>query len=383
MNLHEGNKKRIAIGTLMTVILGLSMVVWGCCGRSQGTLPTAQPDAPSGFSSVSRTITDMAGRNLTVPGQINKVFCTSPIGTVLIYALAPEKLAGWNTMLNSETKKYILPEYHNLPVLGGWFGKNNTGNIEEIMKVHPDIILSVDTIDPMTISTADKIQKQLGIPVVVVDGTLTKMDKVMEFLGSLLGEETRAQELASYCRKTFSEVVAKVDTIPTGQRTRVYYAEGPEGLQTDPKGSLHTEVLELAGGINVAECSLRQGYGRTDVSMEQVISWDPDVIIVGDPEFYSRVFNDSRWKNLKAVRARKVYLIPQYPFNWFDRPPSVNRLIGIWWVADLLYHDKVSIDIATKAKEFYALFYHYHLTDQELNIMLHSNKTKSGQSASK
>jgi len=111
--------------------------------------------------------------------------------------------------------------------------------------------------------------------------------------------------------------------------------------------------------------------GMTPVSMEQVTKWNPEVIIVGDPGFYGTIYNDSLWQVIPAVKNHRVYLVPQSPFTWFDRPPGVNRIIGIPWTAKVLYPDKFrDVDMPALTKEFYSKFYHYDLSDSEVNSLL-------------
>ncbi|MBC7342828.1 MAG: ABC transporter substrate-binding protein [Clostridia bacterium] len=333
------------------------------------------PPSSSGQPAATRSLVDMAGRQVTVPTQVNKVFATSPVGTILVYTLAPEKLAGWNYELNPVEKKFILPQYQELPNLGGWYAKN-TANIEEILKVHPDLIISMGYMDNTARSQADQIEKQLSIPVVMVDGELTKLDQAYQFMGDVLGVKPRAQELAAYCRDVIAEVASKVKQIPDQKKVKVYYAEGASGLQTDPAGSQHTQVLDFVGGINVAQIEPQRGpggMGMSSVSMEQVLSWNPDVILswnLAQGGAYETILKDSKWQNLKAVKNHRVYQVPHGPFNWFDRPPSVNRLIGVRWLANLLYPDIFKYDLAATVKDFYAKFYHYQLSDQELEALL-------------
>ena len=145
-----------------------------------------------------------------------------------------------------------MPELRDLPNLGGWQSKS-TGNLEEILKVNPDVIISMgDNQTETDISFADKLQDQLGIPVIMVELPLLGMDAAYDFMGDLLGVQERAAELAAYYRDTLEDIQAKAALIPDSNRIRVYYAEGPEGLQTEPDGSMHIQILELVGGLNVA-----------------------------------------------------------------------------------------------------------------------------------
>jgi len=319
----------------------------------------------------TRLINDMAGRIIEIPIEVNKVLSTSPPTTMLIYMLAPDKLGGWNFKPKG---KYVKSEYKNLPVVGGWFGKQS-GNYETFMKMEPDIILGGFTNQGnVTVSSLNERQTKMGnIPIVGIKDTVNVegYGDAIEFVGKLLGVEGQAKNLLSYYKRVLSKVKSAVSNIPEEERVSVYYAEGPKGLQTDPKGSWHSSLIELCGGINIAECPIKKGYGRTEVSIEQIISWDPDIIITGDSEFYKEVYTDFKWKSIKAVRTGKVYLYPHDPFSWFDRPPGINRIIGIPWTAKVLYPDKFSdLDLKSKAREFYTRFYNYILTDEELNAIL-------------
>lgn len=378
--------KKTIINRLIILIAVTSLILTVFSGCSNSKTSNASNNASTAATNKSTSevknetvsITDMAGRTVEIPSKIDKVYSTNPIGTIFLYTLAPEKLLGWNYPLSQQEKKYINKAYYDLPVLGGWFGKKNTGNIEEILKVNPDVIIAMGYLSNTDIDSVNKIQEQTGIPVVMIAGEeLTNFDKSYEFLGSLLGKEDKAKELAEYVKQTIDEVKSKTENIPEDKRVRVYYAEGPNGLQTDPETSPHAQVLKLVGGKNVADINMKKGYGRTEVSLEQVLLWNPDIIITdrisnSDDKlsFYQTVFNNEEWKDVEAVKNGKIYGIPQCPFSWFDRPPSVNRILGVKWLANILYPDTFNYDIKNEVKEFYNKFYHYELTDDEINELL-------------
>jgi iron complex transport system substrate-binding protein len=321
-----------------------------------------------------RVMTDMADRTVVVPKKITRVLAMSPVGTVFVYTLSPELLAGWNYQPSPGEMAFYKEPYNHLPVLGGWYGKNNTGNLEEIVKAHPDVLISMG--DAMGTSVAERVQQQTNIPVFVLNGDLRKLPETYLKAAELLGNPARAAQLAAECRNTLNEIEKKVNAIPAAKRRRVYYAEGPTGLETEPGSSVHSEALIFAGAQNVAAVPGQQGYGHTPVSLEQVLGWNPEMIISGydhtssPGEFYRNVWTDSVWKNVAAVRNRQVYEAPQYPFNWIDRPPSVNRIIGLKWLANLLYPDLFSYDMRKETRHFYETFYHVQLSEAQLNEIL-------------
>lgn len=324
----------------------------------------------------AREVIDITGRTIEIPDKVEKVYTTNPVGQVFMYTLAPEKLAGLNMRPSEEEKQFLAPEYCELPFLGGWFGKSSTGNIEEIIKAAPDVVFSVGTTDTLSMSLCTRLEQQSGIPVVMIDGGLTQLHKAYAFAGELLGVEERAKILGDYCYETIHETRVKIETIPASERPRVYYAEGPRGLATDPSGSFHTQVLDFAGAVNVANVPTLSRYGRTEVSLEQLFAWKPEIIIAGwehgtqSGYFYNQIKDDPSWNLIGAVKQGHVYETPQYPFNWFDRPPSVNRILGVKWLANLLYPGEFPMDLRKEAKEFYSLFYHIELKEKDLDMLL-------------
>jgi iron complex transport system substrate-binding protein len=342
--------------------------------------------APSGEKAATRIVTDMAGRQVEAPAHIHKVLCMSPTGTILIYTLDPSLLLGWNYPLDAGESSLLAEPYRNLPVLGGWFGKDATGNLEKIMRARPDVLISMD--DTFAIALAERVQSQTHIPVFILDGRLEHLPEAYEKAGELLGSAPRAAELAAECRRTLNEIKQKVAGIPQDKRRRYYYAEGPKGLETEPGGSMHVEALNFAGGVNVAAGMPGQlGYGRAPVSMEQVLRWNPEIVISARDhtsaasEFYKTVWTDSTWQIVAAVRNREVYETPQYPFSWLDRPPSANRIIGIKWLANLFYPEIFRYDMRQETRRFYESFYHVRLSEAQLDDLLATAvKTSDGKS---
>lgn len=336
---------------------------------------------PDQTKSSTKSITDMAGRTLEVPVKIDRVISTVPMTTFAVYALAPEKLIGINMNPNKiDGEVYITDQFLGLPNIGGWFGKQ-TGNYEVFMSMNPDIIIAGEGIGDFA-TVLEEHQQVFGtIPVVgVLDARDSRRyDTAVIFLGTLLGEEEKADELVEFYTRVLSTVTDCVSDIPEDERVRVYYAEGPKGLMTDPTGSFHSELIEVAGGINVADCDVLPGVGQTPVSMEQVTRWNPDVIIISDPIFYASVYSDTLWQSIPAVQNKRVYLVPQSPYPWFDRPPGINRIIGIPWTAKILYPERFSdLDMPALTREFYQKFYHYELSEDQLNSLLVSSLREAG-----
>ncbi len=347
---------------LIALIIVISLI--GCNSEQE----QENADQPT-----SRTITDMAGRTVTIPAEINKVYATHSIGTLFVYTLAPDKVTGWNFELESE-KQFIKPEYYDLPVLGRWKGTNST-NLEEILTVEPDIIINMGDVNEGYIAESNEIEEMLNIPVIMVDGSITNQADSYEFLGNILGVEDRAKELADYSREVFNEINQKAALIQEDERKEVYYGAGLNGLETIPKGSINTEVLDLVGGLNIADPGVDKNLRRLEVSLEQLLDWDPELIILSsnsshNEELYDDILNDVSWQNIAAVKNKEVYDIPYGPYDWFSQPPTLLRIMGLQWLGDLLYPDVYQIDIKEETKEFFNLFFDYQMTDDEIDTLL-------------
>jgi len=360
----------------LAVLAILTVAVAGCTQPT--ATPAATPQATATPAPTTKTITDMNGRTLIVPSVINSVVATSPPITNVIYMLAPDKLMAWNS--NESGVKYIPTVYANKPVVGGWFG-TTTGNYENFLAMNPDLVLEgFDSGTDPTATINDRQTHLNPIPVVAVVDSKNANNYVPEirFLGDLLGVPEKADQLIAFYNKVYGPVNNTSAAIPADQKKRVYYAEGPQGLQTDPSGSPHSQLIDICGGINVASVAIRAGNGMTPVNLEQVLAWNPDVIIAGDAGFYSKIYSNSSWSNVKAVRDHQVYLIPNLPLGWFDRPPGVNSIIGIPWTAKVLYPDRFKdLDLKSLAKEFYANFYQYNLTDEEVTAIISGSGLKT------
>jgi iron complex transport system substrate-binding protein len=221
-------------------------------------------------------------------------------------------------------------------------------------------------VNPTYVSLADRVQQQTGIPYALLDGRFEGIPLSYRTLGALIGRREQGESLARNAEDTMKTITQRVGSIPPDRRPRVYYARGPRGLETGLGGSINVETIELVAR-NVAGGT--RG-GLANVSIEQVLLWNPDVIITIDQDFAANVSSDPAWAPVAAVRAHRVHLSPKLPFGWVDFPPTVNRLIGLWWLAKILYPDVFPEDLRALTHEFYARFYHVTPSDAQIDRVL-------------
>jgi iron complex transport system substrate-binding protein len=325
---------------------------------------SASLSAPRGAHAAS--VTDSAGRSVPVPARVGRVFPAGPPAAIVLYTIAPDLLIGWPRANRADEREFLLPDIGARPEVGRVTGRGNTANLEEVLALKPDLILDIGSVNATYISLADRVQEQTGIPYALLDGRFDGAAQAYRIIGELVGRRDDAETLARYADETVKTITGRLSTVPRERRPRVYYGRGPRGLETGLGGSINVETIELLAQ-NVAGAT--RG-GLANVSIEQVLVWNPDVIITIDRDFAAAVYDDRTWATVAAVRARRVHLSPKLPFGWVDFPPSVNRLIGLWWLAKILYPELFPEDLRALTRDFYRRFYHVTPNDAQIERVL-------------
>lgn len=364
---------------LLALFICLVMSVSLLTGYSE-TKAATEEQAQSGEQDATqetaetREITDMAGRKVTVPTaeNIESVFSAGPVAAIFLYMVVPDKLLGWNYELNDVEKSIILDKYQDLPN----FGMGDAVNYEAVIAANPTIAINSGKINDTMVSDCDALSESLGIPVVAVDNELNNSAEAFRFMGELLGVEDHAEELAQYAEQVFTDINVLSD-IPEEKKVSVYFGNGEDSLETAPRGSQHAQILDAINAVNVADLELGDG-SRVQISAEQLLAWDPDVIVVnGEPKADKSgnsaaedILSNPDYASLKAVQDQKVYGTPNAPFSWVDRPAGPNRLIGMRWFSALIYPEYIKCDINEEIHKFFDLFYHVDLSDEQLENVL-------------
>ena len=368
-------KHRQLLALFICLVMSVSLLTGYSETKAATEEPTqsAEQDATQ-ETAETREITDMAGRKVTVPTaeNIESVFSAGPVAAIFLYMVVPDKLLGWNYELNDVEKSIILDKYQDLPN----FGMGDAVNYEAVIAANPTIAINSGKINDAMVSDCDALSESLGIPVVAVDNELNNSADAFRFMGELLGVEDHAEELAQYAEQVFTDINVLSD-IPEEKKVSVYFGNGEDSLETAPRGSQHAQILDAINAVNVADLELGDG-SRVQISAEQLLAWDPDVIVVnGEPKADKSgssaaedILSNPDYASLKAVQDQKVYGTPNAPFSWVDRPAGPNRLIGMRWFSALIYPEYIKCDINEEIHKFFDLFYHVDLSDEQLENVL-------------
>lgn len=344
-------KKRIS---LLIVIMLLSFILYGCA---------ASDSKPSkAFTDNTRIITDMLGRKVEIPENIESIVCTGAGALRMIcYAQADDLVIGVEDI---DKKKDIRRAYNyvyydsfkDLPSIGKGGGRGYTAYEEEIISLNPDVIFSAYTSDAL-----EELENRTGIPVISITYQSDMFDpdllKSLELIGDVLGKEKRCAEVISYIKDAQADLDKRTKNIPDRDKPTAYAGaisfRGGHGF-----GGTYGNFTPFTAinAINVADMSGKEG--AFDVDLEKVLVWDPDYIFL-DPgnmglvnEEYEK--NPNYFKSLRAVNEGNVYSMISY--NNYTTNIEI-AIAGSYYAGKILFPEQFSdIDIAKKTDELLEKF---------------------------
>lgn len=364
-------KKWIAL--LLALVMSVSLFA---CG--------AQPETNNGDSqntgdeAATRVFTDSCGREVTVPVNVEKVAVSGPLAQIVVFAMAPDKLVGIANAWDESAAQFLDTKYYDLPLLGQLYGGKGEMNLETLLAAAPDVVIDVGEPKGSIVEDMDALQEQTGIPFVHIDAYLASMDNTYAMLGDLLAMPNEAQGRADYCRYAYDRAVEIANSV---EKANLLYITGDEGLNVIAKGSYHAEAIDLlANNMAVVEEPSSKGTGN-EVDMEQILNWNPDVILFAPGSIYDSVGSNENWQTVTAIKNGTYYEVPMGPYNWMGFPPSVQRLLGMTWMAKILYPDAADYDLYTEVSTYFQLFYHCELTQTQYDALVGGSVPLSDQAA--
>lgn len=353
-----------ALGALGLAAAGAPLAGLGGSGRAL---------ADAGEAAETVTVTDMAGREVTFPKNPAKVFSSSPAAEAWLVALVPERLIGWANKMSEAQLSYYPESVREAPLVGGWYGYTE-GNAEGIITMAPDVVISAprmydeaSTADAVT--SAEELSVKLGTPVLVVNAAMDSIAEVYRVLGEWLGVPERGEELAAYVQGEMDKVKAAVESVPEDEVATYYYAEDVSGLMSEGDGSQHIGVFDFCEMVNAAQLEVSSFMGREEVSMEQVIQWDPETIFAFTKQAYNTILTDPAWADIRAVKDGKVFICPSMPQNWYDRSPNPLRCLGCLYTASVVYPDYVDYDLREEVGDYFRTLYGVDITDEQYEAL--------------
>lgn len=316
-----------------------------------------------GFAAAPQTL---AVGHIPAPSGIQRIISAGAPADLLLLATAPEKLLGFSSFDFSRSGLPFLPEaLSQLPKLGRLAGRATTLSTEKLLSLQPDLIVDCGTADETWASQARRISEMTQIPWMLIKGELHTCAAQLQAMGALAGTEQRTAQQAALAQHFIDDAQAFSRTHAAA--LRFYAARGPKGLETGLQGSLHTEAAELLGLQNVA--SVPGQSGLVQVSLENLLEWQPDLILVQDQTTWQFMLHNPAWQGVTAVAKRRILLLDGLPFGWLDAPPGINRLAGLrrlhaWLAPDIERH--LNDDLT----RYSTLFWHQPLSAAQLTRLM-------------
>jgi iron complex transport system substrate-binding protein len=361
---------------LLTAIMVLSM--FGCAqqaGQATATEESVTTEAPAvqegeaeeASAPTSVEFTDSVGRTVEVPADITRVAVSGPLAQIALFAICPDKLVGIATAWDASAEEYLATEYYNLPELGQLYGGKGELNLETLLASGAQVVIDVGEPKDTIVEDLDALQEQTGLPFVHITATTATMDDAYTKLGALLGMPDEAAVLSAYCDRVYTRTMQIANSV---EKANLLYCLGDQGLNVIAQGSYHAEVIDLlSNNLAVVDAPSSRGTGN-EVDMEQILLWNPDVILFAQDSIYGTVADDPAWQEVGAIQNGTYYEVPFGPYNWMGFPPSVQRYLGMMWMAQLLYPDTAQYNLYGEVAEYFKLFYHSELTEDQYNAFM-------------
>ena len=255
-----------------------------------------------------------------------------------------------------------------MPEIGQLYGGKGELNPETLLQSGAQIVIDVGEPKGSIAEDLDALQEQTGIPFVHITATTETTGDAYRMLGDLLNMKDEAETLAAYCEKIYDRTVSIAGSV---EKANVLYVTGDMGQNVIAAGSYHAEILDLlTNNLAVVDEPSSKGTGN-EVSMEQILTWDPDVVIFAPESIYDTVADDAAWQSVTAIKNGAYYEVPFVPYNWMGFPPSVQRYLGMMWLSKVLYPDATAeYDLFSDVQEYYKLFYHCDLTQAQFDALV-------------
>lgn len=345
-------RKLLMITSLLFVLV---LLLAGCF------TPQTEPAA-------TRTVTDLVDREVEIPAEVERVAALCGPSYDKVFMLGEKEkvvMVGfpqgpWAELLNPDLKEIAIASNPKAP------------NIEELLELDVDVVFTWGDPDELLMS-----KENAGIPAVASINTIVLPDSAEKFIGAIKGEinlhaevlgpeaEARAKKYFDYLDEAIEQVTSVTSELAEHEKPKVYYVNDPGLLATHGKYTSTRWFVEMAGG-NLVSKELEQNLA--EVNIEQIMAWDPDIVMMGRVDSTEPVLNNPAWSEITAVKKGQVYINPKGVFHWDF---GVEGPLLLKYLAKTFHPDKFAgIDMVAEVKDFYNQFFDYQLSDEQANKIL-------------
>jgi len=339
-------KNRLATAALLLA----AILAWGCVAAY------AAPDT-------SVTIVDVAGRTVTLPKPAQKLAGTHnpTLNIAVLLGGGGRYIVGFgNKNMAGGLYGYVYPELEDVPQVG----RGGEVNMESCVEAGAELAIL-----PERFADLAEQFEAAGIPAAVIlpnSESFETIKQSIELLGALIGEDERAAEIIAYYNEKIEAakaIAARAEASPG-----VLFLGGSNPLSVANGLMLQSLMIETVGAVNAAKDVEGRG-GYIEVSLEEIIGWNPDVIYIPAFAQYTAddLLTDASWGSVSAVKNRRVHMFPSLLEPWDYPTPST--LMGLGWMLNNLYPDLYSMEqVLEDAQAYYGLIYGQSFSAEQLGL---------------
>jgi len=335
------NSKHSRNSLLLIVLSFLLLFPAACSGF--GFLNPLNPQTDS-----SRTVTDQAGRQVTIEGSVERIVSGYYISTSVCIAIgAADNLVGIEARADSRPIYALAkPELLELPSVGSV----RDFNTEACLDLDPDLVIL-----PYRLREAADIITEMGVPVILVNPeSYPEIVEMILLIGRVTGKTDFAERLVAWIEDSRNEIDRLAAGIP--EKPLVYMCGVNSWLFTAPKDMYQAAMIKMAGGRNATDDI--EGSGWTEISYEHLLVIDPEVMIIPSEAGYGRddIFSDPMLTQLSAVKTGRIYQMPSTHEAWDSPVPA--SMLGVKWLLSVLYENIYSNeDLKQATEDYYTEFF--------------------------
>ncbi|MCR5288597.1 MAG: ABC transporter substrate-binding protein [Treponema sp.] len=333
----------------------------------------------------TRTIVDQVGHTVVLPEKINRVVIASvwPLASVYCLTLGSKTLVGLDpAIISAAENSMLIKVVPNIGKISSSFSKNGTINAEELLKLHPDVVLYASGVmEDYEIAT------KAGIPAVGFSLSIKDYNAVetinswVEQLGLVMGVDLSDSEYIKYGQKIEKLVADRLSGLQDSQRPECMFIHLYDNNTFTVPGlkSWADYWITASGGKNVATAYA----GNSKVNAEQIASWNPKHIFIDNfnplmPEdLYQSKVGNFNWNGIAAVSSSLVQKVPLGMYRWYVTC-SDSPIMLLWMAKQNQPELFADIDLDTEIKTFYNKFYKLHLSDADVQSIYASSRAASG-----
>jgi ABC transporter, substrate-binding protein len=358
------------LGTSLSALALTALLTLTACGA--GGPATSSSSAPAAsLSGATRVVDDELGQ-ITVPAESKRIATTAPAYTtaVLLLGGADKLVALEDNYGKNEWIKGKYPQLAKLPVV---FSGNEV-NMEELTKQDPDLVIYASRYGENNLKQLQELSIATVSSPKGSDKQGNKIDQLRArqvYLGEVIGgvQLDKAKKYSEEYLAIRSEIEAKTASIPEAERPTVVQLSGAgDSLQANNGSAIGQELITLAGGVNAGAGATGESKGpsgQTKIDPEQLLSWDPELLLVDSAKIRDSIKSDPVLSGLKAVQNNNVIVIPNGAMAWAYNGPE--EYLNMYFFAKAVHPELFKdIDMEARTKAFYKEYFGFDLTDDDV-----------------